>query len=76
MSAWFWVLIISILLIVAASIGFAVTSSGAWRWILMIIGIILFLISVAGLIFGGINQQASNFLSTPEGQAVLRAALI
>lgn len=76
MSAWFWVLIISILLIVAAGIGFSVTSSGAWRWILMVIGIVLFLISIGGLIFGGINQQASDFLSTPQGQAVLRAALI
>lgn len=76
MSAWFWILLLSILMIVAASIGFALTSEGAWRWILIVLGILLLLISIAGLIIGGANQRASEFLATPEGQAVLKAALV
>ena len=76
MSAWFWIAIIAILMIVAASIGFAVSSEGAWRWILIILGILLLLISIAGLIAGGVNQQGAEFLATPQGQAVLRAALV
>ena len=76
MDPWVWLLIVAILMIVAASIGFAVTSSGAWRWIVMIVGILLLIGAIAWAIFSSSNRRMSEFMASPQGQQAMRMLLI
>ena len=77
MDTWIWILLgIAILMIVIASIGFAVTSEGAWRWILIIIGILLLIVSIALAVISSSNKRFTEFASSPQGQQLIKLALV
>lgn len=77
MELWIWIILgVAIVMIVSAIIGFAVTSSGGWRWALIIIGILLLIAGIAAALLRMGGKQFTEFANTPGGQSMMKMAML